>query len=85
MGPAGIWRPREWTSPEEVLLKPTITYGEEPGDFHPIIDEWGREWVVPEPGLGLSFPGPNDLRARGRSWACHNLAPLTFEPGEGVR
>jgi hypothetical protein len=23
---------------------------EEPGDFHPITNEWGGLWVVPEPG-----------------------------------
>jgi hypothetical protein len=56
----------------------------EPGDSHPIINEWGGEWVVPEPGEGVSLPGSNDLRARERSWACYNLAPLTFEPGGGA-
>jgi hypothetical protein len=38
--------------------------------------------MVPKPGEGVSLPGSNDLRARERSWACHYLAPLTFEPGE---
>jgi hypothetical protein len=25
---------------------------EEPGDSHPIINEWGRAWAVPRPGKG---------------------------------
>jgi hypothetical protein len=25
---------------------------EEPGGSHPIINEWGREWMVPGPGEG---------------------------------
>jgi hypothetical protein len=36
---------------------------EEPGDFHPIINEWGG--VVPEPGEGMSLPGSNDVRVGG--------------------
>jgi hypothetical protein len=50
---------------------------EEPGDFHPIINEWGGEWVVTEPGEVVSLPGSSDLKARGRSWACHCLALLS--------
>jgi hypothetical protein len=35
-------------SPLQVFLKPTITYGKgEPGDSHPIIDEWGGAGMVP--------------------------------------
>jgi hypothetical protein len=38
----------------QVLLKPTITYGKgEPRDSHPIINEWGGAWVVPEPKAWL--------------------------------
>jgi hypothetical protein len=33
---------------------------EEPGDFHPIINEWEGEWVVPEPGEGMLLPGSSD-------------------------
>jgi hypothetical protein len=34
---------------------------EEPGDSHPIINEWGRIWAVPESGEGMSFTGSTDL------------------------
>jgi hypothetical protein len=45
-----------------MLLKPRKPIGrEEPGDFHPIINKWGGEWMVPEPGEGVSLPGSNDL------------------------
>jgi hypothetical protein len=56
-----------------------ITYGKG-GNFHPIINKWGREWVVPEPGEGVLLLSSNDLRARGRIWSCHYQTPLTFEP-----
>jgi hypothetical protein len=52
---------------------------EESGDFHLIINEWGGEWVVPEPG-----EDSNDLKARRKSWACHYLPPLTYEPEGGM-
>jgi hypothetical protein len=29
---------------------------EEPGDFHPVTNEWGREWAVPRPGEGGPEP-----------------------------
>jgi hypothetical protein len=32
----------------------------------------------------MSLPCSNDLRARGRSWGYHYLAPLTFEPEKGA-
>jgi hypothetical protein len=31
---------------------PNIMGREEPCDSHPIINEWGRAWVVPRPGEG---------------------------------
>jgi hypothetical protein len=44
---------REHASLFQVLLKLMLTYGrEEPGDSHPIINEWGGAWVVPGPGEG---------------------------------
>jgi hypothetical protein len=30
---------------------------EELDDSHPIINECGEAWVVPEPGEGISLPG----------------------------
>jgi hypothetical protein len=54
----------------------------EQGDSHPIINEWGSVWVVPEPGEGMSLPGSVTLEpasgaghvtwfplSQGRSWA----------------
>jgi hypothetical protein len=44
---------------------------EEPGDFHPIINEWGGEWVFPKPVEGMSLPGSIDLRAKGKAGRLH--------------
>jgi hypothetical protein len=39
VGTGGIWRPKESASLLQVLLKLMLTYGKEPGDSHPIINE----------------------------------------------
>jgi hypothetical protein len=46
VGPGGGRQPGEQVSAPRVLLKPMLTYGEEPGDSHPIVNEWGGAWVV---------------------------------------
>jgi hypothetical protein len=52
--PDGVCQPREHVSALQVLLKPTLIYGKgEPGDSHPIINEWGgacwfsiKAWLI---------------------------------------
>jgi hypothetical protein len=79
----GSWKPREHVSAIQVLLKlQPLARGE--GDCHPIINKWGGGMGGSEPGDGVLLPGSNDLRAMGRRWACHYLAPLTFEPSGGA-
>jgi hypothetical protein len=46
------WKQRACLSLFQVLLKLTVTYGqEEPADSQ-LINEWGGAWVVPGPGEG---------------------------------
>jgi hypothetical protein len=48
----------------QVLLKPMLTYGKgEPGDSHPIINEWGESWVVTLLGPGILFPRETESQA----------------------
>jgi hypothetical protein len=52
---------KECASLLQVLLK-FIMGREEPGDFHPIINEWGGGWVVPSPVRGSLSQSMVNLR-----------------------
>jgi hypothetical protein len=56
---------------------------EDPGDFHPVINEWERAWAVSSPGEGGPWATAwfSTLNVETRR---DYLAPLTFEQGGGA-